>query len=223
MPETYQEAIEKVQEETDEEEEHLEGMPNYAHETEGPEEIAEAAEEALQEIRDAGDISVTPPDFLSGQETGRRRVSQPGTQDPRGQFGVDVDLDQLPNLGTPELLQIIARVNLAMLSTMLDISDYTSPLSDITVSGTNAIDDDDVPQPVVPQSDQTEIPTRFLMIKSDSDNTKPIAFGDDGSSPDSGFVLEPGQHIALQLDLRGEVFYMASEQQGQVVQLLGMV
>ena len=217
MPETYDAAVKRIQSETDEEKEHLEGMPNYADETdEGP---VEQVEDELE------DISVTVPDFLKPSEGGRREddIQRPGAVNPRDQFGVDVDLDQLPNLNQAELLQIIARVELASLQTLLEISDYVSPFTNITVSGNNAIDQANSPQPVVPQSDTTDIPTRILYMKADENNNEPIAFGDDKASPTSGFLLKSGQSITIQLDLRGEELYMSSDGDGQQVQILGLV
>jgi len=227
---TLDEAKEETQKETDEEEEHLEGEPNRGvSETEGP----EAPDKSLEEVfEDVENFTITPPDFLkSGVED--RDDTFPGTGGRRGEGGDDGDgpletdprdlIRLIPGADEAELLEIIARVNVANFITNLDIADYLSPLSDITVSGTNAISSANQPEPVVPNSDSVDIPTRKIFIKANTNNKKPIAFGDDQSDPDSGFILGPGESIVVGLDLRGEPIYMSSERSGQEIEVLGML
>jgi hypothetical protein len=214
MPETYEDAVDRKQEETPEEEEHLEGFVNVADEF-----TDEAREQVEEEVED---ISVTIPDFLKpGRDVGGD-VPEPDRNDPRGEFGLDIDLDELQNLDTPALLQIIARIELAQLSTLIDMSNYMEPYNNITVSGNNAIDDDNSVQPLVPQSDTTDIQTRVLFVRADEDNNDTVVIGDSKSKPESGFILGPGEVFWVEADLRGETLYMSSETEGQVVQLLGM-
>lgn len=103
------------------------------------------------------------------------------------------------------------------------ISRSVEPFNAITVSGTNAIDNADAPQEVVPESETTDIPTRALFIKASSDNQAKIAFGDDNIEPTDGFILEKGQFIFLEMDLRETTLYMASQSSGPVVEILGVV
>lgn len=227
---TLEEAKEETQEETPEEEEHLEGEPNRGvPETEGLEAPEESIEEQFEDIED---FTVTVPDFLT-TGTDDRNVTLPGPGGRRGRGGDDDDspidtdpqrlIEIIPDAGNTELLQIIARVEVANLVTLLDIADYLSPLSNITVSGSNAVDDANQTQPVVPNSDQVEIPTRKIYVKANTNNRKPIAFGDDQSDPDSGFILSPGESIIVDMDLRGEPLYMSSEESGQEIELMGLV
>jgi hypothetical protein len=109
-----------------------------------------------------------------------------------------------------------------MLDAVFNILGSLEPFSRITVSGTNEIQNVDTAEPVVPDSDNIEIPTRLLMVKSSDTNTDEIAFGDDETEPSSGFVLAPGESISINVDLRDEALFMASESTGQVVELLGM-
>lgn len=103
------------------------------------------------------------------------------------------------------------------------ISRSVEPFSTITVSGTNSIDDADTVQPVIPESDNISVPTRALFIKSDDDNTAEIAVGDDNIDPDDGFILQRGQFIFVEMDLRETVLYMSSSEAGQTVEILGLV
>lgn len=169
---------------------------------------------------DPKSIVQTVPDFLQ-PESRERRVDRPDIGGRRGQFDLDFgDLSQLDNGG---LLEVIARVNIAQLASLFDIADSVEPFQSITVSGTNIIDQPDVAEPVVPESDEELIPTRTLFIKADENNSKRVYFGDDQVDPDSGFALERGESITLDTDLRAEELYMASEDSGQQIQLLGMV
>lgn len=169
---------------------------------------------------DPKSIVETVPDFLQ-PESQERGVDRPDIGGRRGAFDLDFgDLSQLDNGG---LLEVIARVNIAQLATLFDIADSVEPFQSITVSGTNIIDQPDVAEPVVPESDEELIPTRTLFIKADENNSKRVYFGDDQVDPDSGFALERGESITLDTDLRAEELYMASEDSGQQIQLLGMV
>lgn len=223
MPETYKDAVKQKQEQTPEEEEHLAGMPNYAEEVEG--EVEETQEEIEERLAGLEDISITPPGRLSGvQDRSEFDVPQPGESDPTSGLGIgDINIGELSELDNQQILEVLVRVNIAMLNSLLNIEDYTSSYSNITVSGTNAINAADTPEPVVPQSDQSDIPTRILGIRSDTNNTDSIAFGDDQVSPNNGFVLNRGEVKWMEIDLRGEALFMSSETEGQIVQLLGMV
>lgn len=220
---TYDEAIEDKQEETPEEEEHLEGFPNVADETD-PEIDVETIEEAFEEVET---ISVSVPDSLKTDQ--EREVDEtptiPGRRGELPQVGSpdQITLDDLANLSQEGLLEIIARANVGMLLTLLDISDFLKPLNNITVTGTNIISNADNVQPVVPNSDQVDIPTREMYIKANKNNNDDIAFGDRQSDPQSGFLLGPGESITLPVDLRGETLYMSSETAGQEIELLGML
>jgi hypothetical protein len=90
------------------------------------------------------------------------------------------------------------------------------------VSGTNAVSVPNNAEPVIPESDQQMVPTRTIFIRANRNNDEPIAFGDDGVAPQSGFVLESGESITIDLDLREAQLWMASEERGQQVHLLGM-
>lgn len=168
------------------------------------------------------DISEVVPDFLTpGEGLGEQETPNLGGR--RGEFGVSLDISGLSQMDTRGLLEVMARVNIAQLATLFDIADAVEPFTTVTVSGTNAIDNADVEQPVVPQSDTSDIPTRTLFIRASPDNNRLIYFGDDEVQPNSGFALAAGEFIVLETDLRGEELWMASEQAGGTVQLLGMV
>lgn len=122
-----------------------------------------------------------------------------------------------------QLLNILTRLQLATSVGIADLIDVVSPVSDITISGTNTISIADNPEPVVPQSDEEDIPTKLLVLKADSRNTDTIAIGDDEVSPNAGYILERGDTLMLETDLRGEELYMSSAEADQAVHILGMI
>lgn len=164
----------------------------------------------------------TVPEWLKPQD-GLDEVEAPDLGGRRSEFGIDVNLSQLDQLDTRGLMEVLVRVNVAQLAAQFDIADAVEPFTTITVSGTNAIEDADTAEVAVPESDDQQIPTRVLFVRASPDNDNKIYFGDDGVQPNSGFVLRPGEFIVYETDLRGEELYMASEEAGEVVQLLGMV
>lgn len=145
----------------------------------------------------------------------------------------DIDFDQL---NTRDLLQIqvqtlvemlsVTRLNarstVASLSALYDIADAVEPFKRITVSGSNDIELAESPEPVVPESDDANIPTRRLFIKADSDNQTQMAFGDDEITPENGFILNPGESIVWPSDIRGDELYMTASKPGQTVHILGV-
>jgi len=131
--------------------------------------------------------------------------------------------NQLNTLNQQQLLAVIAEIQALQLSAVYDIANYTQPLSQITVSGTNAISNADEPEVVVPGSDSANIASKSLFIEADPTNTDDIYIGNDGVEPDSGYVLGPGDSIDVDIDLRQEQLYMASSSSGQQVDLLGMI
>lgn len=210
MPKTYEEATSQQRQEEEESEFHqgreeaLGGDANF--EFQRPD-----LERTTENIRDI--TEVVPDDLLPGGEPpdyGRERGPSPG---------YNIDLGELDNRG---LLEIQARILLSSLAALFDIADAVEPMKSITVSGTNAISVPDNAEPVIPESDQQMVPTRTIFIRADRNNDEPVAFGDDGVQPRSGFVLESGESITVTLDLRKEQLWMASEESGQEVHLLGM-
>lgn len=190
-------------------------------------------------------LSATPEEL---SKTGRRLVETPQERSARFSSSVDVrtgalaqSLNELRSeLGdattSEELLNIIAESNILLaerldvlndiqleaLQALFDIVSFTSPFTRITVSGTNEIEDPDTAELVVPQSDTTSIHTRILFMRAAADNTDEIAIGDDGTEPDTGYVLDNGDVLVLNIDLRDETLWMASETDGQVIELLGL-
>lgn len=142
-------------------------------------------------------------------------------QDAESQIDILRNIAQ-SNLFIAQRMSVISSTQVEMLDAVFNILGSLEPFSRITVSGTNEIQNVDTAEPVVPDSDNIEIPTRLLMVKSSDTNTDEIAFGDDETEPSSGFVLAPGESISINVDLRDEALFMASESTGQVVELLGM-
>lgn len=162
------------------------------------------------------------PDWLEPGE-GVDELDRPDVGGRRGQLDLGIDVAGLGQLDTQGLLEVIARVSVAQLATLFDIADAVEPFSNVTISGVNAIDDPDTAEPVVPQSDSEDIPTRVLFIRASTQNNKKLYLGDDEVQPQSGYMLGPGEFITWELDLRGEEIYMAAGESGERVQLLGMV
>lgn len=116
-----------------------------------------------------------------------------------------------------------AQVNVEQLSGIFDLLTAVEPHIGITVSGVNTIEQSNVTQPVVPESERINIPSRTLMIKASNNNKESIAFGDDSVAPTNGFILFPGESIAVSIDLREVNLFMSSDNSGDEVQLLGMI
>lgn len=111
-----------------------------------------------------------------------------------------------------------------ILSTLIDLLEVERPFRSVAVSGINTIDQSEEGQsiPVVPQSDNTNIPTRILIIRASQSNSDPIAFGDDEVKPDDGFLLSPGTSISLEMSLANLTLWMGGTA-GDEVELLGLM
>lgn len=125
------------------------------------------------------------------------------------------------NLFMAERLSILTQTQVEVLDATFQILNSLEPFNRITVSGTNDIEDADTAEPVVPDSDNVSIPTRILIIKASDNNQDEIAIGDDETDPDSGYILNSGENLILNIDLRDETLYMASDTAGETVELLG--
>lgn len=210
MVKTFEEATEEEQQER-EETEHHRGLEESLGGEADFEFQRPNIEDATERIRDIS--RVVPDDLIPGGEVpdfDRQRGTEPG---------YDIDLSRLDQRG---LLEIQARVMISSLAALFDIADAVEPVSTVTVSGSNAISVAYNAEPVIPESDQQMVPTRTIFVRADRNNDEPIAFGDDGVSPESGFILESGESITIDLDLRETQLWMASDESGQEVHLLGM-
>lgn len=198
------------------------------------------------------DITRPNPDDLGEAEQERQLPSRPrqdfsGINQVLQELGVNLDQlsgkiqdisdVNLSGLDVEDLLRLLIRLtvaqfrinrviavsNVAQTDTIFNIADYTSPFSSITVSGINSISNSSGdPEVVVPQSDSQDVATKNLFMRASRDNDEPIAIGDSKVSPSSGFLLYPGEYKALSVDLREQVLWMAADDSGQVVELLGV-
>lgn len=208
MPESYEEATEERAGEDL-------GDPEPEPETD-----ANISTDDLKDrFSDVGSRVEEVPDWLK-PESSQRDI---GDDSRRSEYGIDISLGNLDSLDTAGLLEVLARINVAQLAAMFDIADAVEPFQSITVSGVNAINDAGVPEPVVPESDQQAIPTRSLFMRADENNDNKIYIGDDEVAPNTGLVLAPGEFYVMESDLRAEELYMASDESGQTIQLLGLV
>jgi len=119
-------------------------------------------------------------------------------------------------------MQIQSETQVQQLSSLVQIMNSVSAPTAITVSGTNALNDPDTPEPVVPQSKSQSIPTRTLYVRADPSNNVPLYFGDDNTDPESGFRLNAGESMTFEFDLRDNVLYYAASEADQVVDLMGV-
>jgi len=207
---SYQEATDRRLRGKTGQQKSAEGVVEWASETSGIQSTAESLYQSVKSI-------LTPnPSYL---EKGTKR-NLPSAN--RGSLPQSVTNINLNTLSQQQLLAVIAQVQILQLQSINDMADYLQPGRSITVSGTNAINSSDVPQVVVPQSDQTNIPTKVLYIESDPDNTYDIYIGDDAVAPSSGFVLGPGDSMDVKIDLRNDQLYMACVESGEQVDLLGL-
>lgn len=239
--------LEQVEEEEREEKERLDVGPGE-NIGEGGESNVEFSGKTVEELADELDDIAIPPiieEKLSriddSVEKGSGIVATL-----LGQFSEpqDIDIGDINAQGTQALLrtliriqkqeispkltnitsftEVIANVQGAQLSTLLEIQEAVEPPSLITVSGTNPINNTGSPQVVIPSSDEADIPTKKLIIRADPDNDAKIAFGDDQVSPASGFILRPGGSIVLPINTAEDQLYMAGDA-GDQVQLIGLV
>lgn len=162
-------------------------------------------------------------------QEGRIREEDPGVPgiDIPEVPGEGVDLSEL---NQSELLQLLietvrvqTNTNISMLSTMFDIYASVRESRGITIIGAEIIRQQDVPQEVISQdSPDDSVLTRELFIRADDSNTASIAFGDDQVQPQSAFVLNKGEVVRLPVDIGRLDLYMASEEEDQIIQLLGL-
>lgn len=122
-----------------------------------------------------------------------------------------------------QLLQVVSTAETAQLATLFDIDTEVSPSSTIVVTGNNAVDTAEEPEPVVQESNNTGIPTRELILKADEDNQDPLAFGDDQVDPDNAFLLKPGESTVINHNIAQTVLYFTSETEGDQLQILGLL
>lgn len=121
-----------------------------------------------------------------------------------------------------QLLGVVANTSVTQLENLISIANDVRPATLVTVSGREIIDDADVPQPVIPDSDKTDIPTKTVFIRADPDNDNPIVIGDDEVDPNDGFILQPGEAQEVRIDFRDDQLFMAADEAGEAVRLLGL-
>lgn len=182
--------------------------------------------------------SIAPAEFtgltLEERWSAVKTFIQSGTQPDQEVEAPEVDIPSQPDvdlsdLGNQELLRVIAETvqvqsntQISMLSTLFDIFASVRGTRNITIIGAEITDQADVAEEVISEeSPQDSVLTRKLFVRASNGNTSPIAFGDDQINPQSAFVLNKGEAIELDVDIGRLNLYMASEESGQEVQLLG--
>jgi len=201
---------------------------------------------------DFREILFTPSERLSGglggsfdRERRRQQSQQQLSLDLQDAFGISLegldtaiqdlyqaDLETLDDLNILRFIAEAMRVQTLQNKISLDqesaisiflndIATAVEPPTDIVVSGTVDVEEADIPQEVLENLDQVR--TRMLIMKANPLNDKPIYFGDDEVEPEDGFVLVPGEKIELPISYRDAHIYMASEERGASLQLLGLI
>jgi len=150
-----------------------------------------------------------------------RRILQP----PDGGTTPDTPTTEidLAGLGQEGLLRVIASAVTAQTRSLFNIEDFLRPFTQITVSGTNAIENAGASQPVIPESDDIDIPTRTVFVRAAKENTAPIYIGDENVSGDDGLSLYKGEGQTFNVNVGQVVPYMVSPEDGQVVEVLGVI
>lgn len=116
----------------------------------------------------------------------------------------------------------LLQINTELLSAQFDTLESVEPYRQITVSGVNIIENENETVPVVPESEDIDIPSRTLFIKASTNNKGEITIGDDEVEPQNGWILRAGEYIVIDDDLSAEVMYMAGNREGDAVELLGV-
>lgn len=214
MPIDYDEAVKEKQKETPEAEEHLRGFVNYAQEVDS-EFDGETLEEVGERVRDL--LGVNPEFIQAGAEL--PRANQPIQRRPGQLPNFNFDLSELDQR---DLMEVIARILIAQVAAIFDIADAVEPLRGVSVSGTNALENANQAEEVVPGSSGRNVPTRALFLKASDDNNVPIYIGDDAIEPENGWKLDRGQSIVLETDLREATLFMAADEDGQEIEILGL-
>lgn len=128
-----------------------------------------------------------------------------------------------PNIAsTAQLLKIISTSNAQQLAAIENILTEVRPANQFVVTGRNVINNTDNPEPVIPDADNTEIPTRTIYIRADPKNQDPVVFGDDDVDPDTGFFLNAGESQMIEQNFADQVLWMAGTS-GDAVRLLGFL
>lgn len=176
----------------------------------------ETPPEPIEEFTDKLERILRPsPPNLS-----RRILQTPDGSPSPGFPSTEIDLSGLDQRG---LLRIIASAVIAQTRSIFNIEDFLRPFTQITVSGTNAIDNAGTNQPVIPESDDIDIPTRTIFVRASKDNDAPIYIGDENVSGDDGLSLYKGEGQIINVNVGQVVPYMVSPEAGQVVEVLGVI
>lgn len=146
----------------------------------------------------------------------------------------EIDLSNVEN--QKELLRLLVeaeRINttvnaarlqndITVVSLLNSMLSAVEPAFGISTYGVNVIDED-APQPVVPRSDEVDIPTKNLVVRALPDNKDDIYIGDSKVAPQEGFLLRPGEWRRFHIDIRDQELFMAAENTGNEVSLIGLI
>lgn len=138
----------------------------------------------------------------------------------------DIDLSELDTAGLlktliteqRDLLQVLIETQITSLERINTMTQFVSPATTITVSGADVTTEEDVATKVIQES----VPTRKIFLRASPTNTSDIYLGDGQVEPQKGWVLRAGETLMIPMDYRNQDLYMASEETGQVIQLMGV-
>lgn len=146
----------------------------------------------------------------------------------------EIDLSQAePEIEVMRIIAESARINatvnaarlqndITVVSLLNEMLSAVEPAFGIATYGLNEIDQD-APQPVVPRSDEVDIPTKNVVVRAMPDNQDPIYIGDDQVEPEAGFILRPGEWRKFHIDIRDQELFMAAEQTQNRVSIIGLI
>lgn len=147
----------------------------------------------------------------------------------------EIDLDALDEM---ELMRFMANMELIQANASVaslengltssvfldDIASAVESPSTITINGINDTGrNPSDPSTVIPDTEGREFPATTMFMRASRENTDRIYFGDDDISPQSGFVLAPGESMVFTMDFRDDSLYMASDDRGQEVSYIGLL
>lgn len=130
----------------------------------------------------------------------------------------DVDLE---GKSATELLRVVAEILLTQLETQFEIQQNTSPATAIVASGEEVTDNPEEVEELLSSSGEG-FATSQVILKAPASNTDSVVIGPSGLDVNRSLELTKGDSVVLDIDLGSQSLFYASEEAGQVLQILAL-